>query len=84
MLILAAFYALVIRKPDTEGDENGGTDLRKNEEWMHRHWTEDDLNKPETRQLIAAYKSDIPEPPDEEYLQAAREERFVQMIIHIM
>ena len=75
VLVLAAFYALVIRKPDTDSDNAGTTDLRKNEEWLHKHFTEDDMNNPETRKLVASYKSNLPEPPDEEYLQEARQMR---------
>ena len=72
---MALFYTLVIRKPDTDGEENGGTDLRKNEEWIHNHWTDKDLDNPEMKKLVAQYKTNIPEPPDEEYLEAARQER---------
>ncbi len=72
---MALFYTLIIRKPDTDGEENGGTDLRKNEEWIHKHWTDKDLDNPEMKKLVAQYKTNIPEPPDEEYLEAARQER---------
>ncbi len=72
---MALFYTLIIRKPDTDGDENSSTDLKKNEEWIHKHWTDDDLDNPEMRKLVAQYKTNIPEPPGSEYLNAAREER---------
>ena len=36
---MAAFYALIIRNPDVEEDEETDKTLKENEEFLHRHYT---------------------------------------------
>ena len=77
-MLVAAFYALVIRKPDTEEEERDDTDLKHNEEWQHQNITEQDLeNDPSLQKRILkpppAHQLEL----DEDYLKEAREERLV-------
>ncbi|XP_013386043.1 polycystic kidney disease protein 1-like 2 [Lingula anatina] len=70
---LAVFYALVIKSPDVdeEGDEDRDNNLKPDEEYLH----EDQVTgvaKPMKPSLA-------PEPPDEEYIRAAREKRFKEI-----
>ena len=82
VLIIAAFYALVIRKPDTEEEERDDTELKSNEEWQHQNITEQDLERdPTLHQRILkpppAHQLEL----DEDYVKEAREERLVESLL---
>ena len=80
VLALALFYAIVIRKPDTDEDLNKNPNLKKDEEFLHKQYKEKDINDPEALKAIQQYRTVVPVPPDEEFLREAREERFVNFI----
>ena len=71
---MALFFALVIRKPDTEEEDERPSHLKPNEEWMHKHMSAEDMANPSKRAEIERYREQ-PINTDEHILQAAREER---------
>ncbi len=77
VLAIAAFYALVIRQPDTEEEERDETELRGGETWQHQHVSENDpqlerrLLKPPPAQQLEL---------DEDYVKEARIERWVRQV----
>ncbi|XP_013386005.1 uncharacterized protein LOC106155635 isoform X1 [Lingula anatina] len=75
VFILAVFYALIIKNPDTEDDAGPEEGLKSNEEYLHKNFTDKDVAKG----LAPAKAKYAPEPPDEEYLKSAREQRFKEM-----
>lgn len=75
VLLVALFYALVIRKPDTEDEEeNEQSKKAPSSELLHAVHSEADLEHLAVRQSIQQYKN-APPPPDAEVLNAARELR---------
>ena len=74
MVLVALFFAMVWKKPEVEEDDRP-KHLRPNQEWLHVHHTEKDMNNPETEKLLKKYKKG-PMTLDPEYLKAAREERY--------
>ena len=71
MLVLALFYALIIRKPDVE-DEDRPTELKPDEELLR---TDTDHLNPEVQKAMADVDR-MPLTLDQEYLKACRAERY--------
>ena len=69
VLGLALFFALVIKKPDQDEDVDPG--LEKGEEYLHKHEKQSQKLTAKVRRKLNKYKN-IPLPPTEEYLAAAR------------
>lgn len=82
MLALSIFYALVIKKPDTGGDDDPGNDLKTDEEWLHKHLTEKDLLNPDTLRMLENRKDNAPLPPELDFLRTAKAERSAQIFIY--
>lgn len=74
VLGLALFWALVVKKADS--DENVDPGLEKGEEYLHKHEKQCARLDQGARKKLAKYKN-IPLPPTDEYLSAARAMRFV-------
>ena len=70
---MALFFALVIKKPDS--DENVDPGLDKGEEYLHKHEKQCARLSANARKKLHKYKN-IPTPPTEEYLSAARALRY--------
>ncbi|XP_067947593.1 polycystin-1-like protein 2 [Watersipora subatra] len=70
---IALFWALVIRKPTNDDDVDPG--LEKGEEYMHKHEKQCQKLDQQVRKRLNKYKN-VPIPPSEEYLTAARALRF--------
>lgn len=71
MLGLAAFYALVIKTPATEDEDERDADLQKDEVYLHNYKRAKDINDPKFKKKLKTMTR-IPLPPSEEYLKAAR------------
>lgn len=80
MLGLAAFYALVIKAPAVEDDDERDPELQKDEVYLHNHKRARDINDPKFRRKLRVY-SRIPLPPSEEYLRAARLLRYRVLLV---
>ena len=39
VFIVAGFYALIIRTPDVDEDEETDKNLKENEQFLHKHYT---------------------------------------------
>lgn len=76
-MALALFYALVIKKPDVDSDDDSGNELGSDEEWLHKHLTEKDLLNPDTLRMLENRKANAPLPPELDFLRTAKAERFV-------
>jgi len=76
VLGLALFFALVIKKPDQDEDVDPG--LEKGEEYLHKHEKQSQKLNAKVRRKLNKYKN-IPLPPTEEYLAAARALRQKEM-----
>lgn len=77
VMALALFYALVIKKPDTDSDMDSGNDLGSDEEWLHRHLKEEDLLNPDTLRMLENRKANAPLPPELDFLRTAKAERYM-------
>ena len=80
MLGLAAFYALVIKSPAVEDDDERDPDLQKDEVYIHQHKRGSDIKDPRFRKKLKNYTR-IPLPPSDEYLRAARALRYNQIFV---
>ena len=67
MVVLALFYALIIKKPEVADEEDNG--LKKDEEYLHP------VGSDAIQQDISARKANVPLPPDPEYLDQMRKTR---------
>jgi hypothetical protein len=77
IIALAAFYALVLKKPDEGEDtelEPEDVALKDDEEYLHHHPTEKDADLEDAKEKIAKYKV-LPEPPDEGMLKEVRQQK---------
>ena len=72
---MALFFALIWKKPDTEEEDERHSSLKPNEQWMHEHMTETDMNDPQKKAKILSYKEGGPVPVDDDILKTAREKR---------
>lgn len=79
MIIIAVIYAIFIKKPEANDDENE-KQLEDGEEWLHTHLTEDDLKNPDKMRELEKLKSTAPLPPELDFLKTAREERSVYIL----
>lgn len=74
ILILAVLYALFIKKPDTEDEEQTPAEmqnLNSDEKWLHQH----NVGSDEHKRLLQKYRR-APMPLDKDYVKAAREKRY--------
>lgn len=75
MIAIALVYALIIKAPDMEDDdleeEDDDNRLKPNEEYVHENVSDADMAAG-ARPLKPKV---APEPPDEEYIRAARAQR---------
>ena len=71
---MALFFSLIWKKPDTSEEDERASHLKPNEEWMHNHMSEQDMEDPEKRKEIEKFK-DGPLEMDPDIIKAAREER---------
>jgi len=78
VLGLAAFYALVIKSPAVEDDDERDPELQKDEVYIHQHKRAKDVNDPKFRRRLRRFTK-IPLPPSEEYLKAARALRLKEV-----
>lgn len=76
MIIIAVIYAVFIKKPEANDDDND-KQLEPGEEWLHSHMTEEDLKNPDKRKELEKMKTSAPLPPELDFLKTAREERSV-------
>jgi len=74
-MALSLFYALVIKKPDVDSDDDGDNELQSDEQWLHNHLTEKDLLNPDTLRMLENRKANVPLPPELDFLKTAKEER---------
>jgi polycystin 1L2 len=77
VIIIAIFYALVIKKPEAQDDDDIQLkpDLRNDEEYLHDHLTEKDLEDPQKLRLLEQRKTQATLPPELDFLKTIREER---------
>lgn len=73
---LALFYALVIKTPSNDEDVDPG--LEKGQEYLHKHEKQCQKLDHTIRKKLNKYKN-VPIPPTEEYLAAARAMRYVEI-----
>ena len=71
VLGLAAFYALVIKTPAVEDEDERDPELQKDEVYVHQQKRGKEINNPRFRRRMKHFTK-IPLPPSEEYLKAAR------------
>jgi len=74
VIIIAIFYAMVIKKPEANDDDQE-TGLDEGEEWLHDHFTEKDLNDPRKLRMLEDMKKSAPLPPELDFLNTVKEER---------
>ena len=74
VIAMALFFALIWKKPDVEEEDERPSHLKPNEEWMHKHMSEDDMKDPDKEKEIQRYQQG-PMEIDHDILKAAREER---------
>ncbi|XP_070579639.1 polycystin-1-related protein-like [Ptychodera flava] len=84
VLFLATFYALVIKNPDNEDDDEKteSPHLSQDEEWVHERMTAEELNDPVKLAELEnekALRLSAVRPPDTDQLQEARETRFKEI-----
>lgn len=72
VVLLALFFALVIKKP--ANDEDADNSLDKGEEYLHKHVTAEEAKSHDVREALSKYKN-IPLPPCDDYIKAAKEKR---------
>ncbi|KAL5017875.1 hypothetical protein ScPMuIL_003597 [Solemya velum] len=75
VLLLAIFYALVIRKHEDSDSEALSTHLQSNEEFVHCHMTETDLQDPTNLRNLENRKSAAVAPPQQDFIGIAKEAR---------
>lgn len=75
---LAVFFALFIKKPPAEGDIERDPALKRDETFLHQFTKANDLTDPEYQRQFDRYR-EIPLPPTEEYIRAARLQRQREM-----
>ncbi|XP_055995228.1 uncharacterized protein LOC125649388 [Ostrea edulis] len=77
VIIVAIFYALVIKRPEAQDEEyeQMKPDLRNDEEYLHDHLTEKDLEDPQKLRLLEQRKTQATLPPELDFLKTIRLER---------
>ena len=77
VIVFAIFYALVIKKPEAQDDDDDQVkpDLSKDEEYLHDHLTEKDLEDPQKLRMLEQRKIQATLPPELDFLKTIREER---------
>ncbi|XP_052071199.1 polycystin family receptor for egg jelly-like [Mytilus californianus] len=81
VIIIAVIYAVFIKKPEANDDDND-KQLEPGEEWLHSHMTEEDLKNPDKRKELEKMKTSAPLPPELDFLKTAREERAHEMAMY--
>ena len=77
VLMLATFYALVIKKPDKEDETPSTPVLKEDEEFLHERLTEEELADPQKLEELERQKLLCPvKPPDMDDIQESREVRY--------
>nr|XP_034310453.1 uncharacterized protein LOC105340501 isoform X2 [Crassostrea gigas] len=86
VVIFAIFYALVIKKPEAQDDEDDHLkpDLSKDEEYLHDHLTEKDLEDPQKMRMLEQRKIQATLPPELDFLKTIREERQKELQMFAM
>ncbi|XP_062611467.1 uncharacterized protein LOC134273293 [Saccostrea cucullata] len=86
VIIFAIFYALVIKKPEAQDDDDVPLkpDLSKDEEYLHDHLTEKDLEDPKKLRMLEQRKTQATLPPELDFLKTIREERQKELAMYAM
>ncbi|KAK3094947.1 hypothetical protein FSP39_008255 [Pinctada imbricata] len=80
VIVLAIFYALVIKKPEANEDEAQlPTQITNDEELLHKPLTEKDLEDPQVLKMLENLKAQAPLPPEMDFLETVRKERAKEL-----